>query len=292
MGSTGLLNALFSSESLPDLVDFKEYFSVMVQHDHVIIQQYLAQISESNRAREEHAREKLRFMKLADELGEKEKELNRIHREKNILLKQVNTEKHLYAQAVQEIEEAVTDLASTLNKIQTVSKVATPPPEVIETEKKKLPKASVDLEGFPGQQGLLEPPVSGSVTTLFGQKIKGKFDSSTISNGIDIMVKKDSEITAVFDGKIIHSGYLRGYGNLMIIDHGQQYFSLVSRAAVFHKKEGTKVATGEIIGITGEGDPLYGEDIHFEIRKGSKPEDPLLWLKKKSLPLAVSTPSK
>ena len=76
MGSTGLLNALFSSESLPDLVDFKEYFSVMVQHDHVIIQQYLAQISESNRAREEHAREKLRFMKLADELGEKEKELN------------------------------------------------------------------------------------------------------------------------------------------------------------------------------------------------------------------------
>jgi septal ring factor EnvC (AmiA/AmiB activator) len=292
MGSTGLLNALFSSESLPDLVDFKEYFSVMVQHDHVIIQQYLAQISESNRAREEHAREKLRFMKLADELGEKEKELNRIRREKNILLKQVNTEKHLYAQAVQEIEEAVTDLASTLNKIQTVSKVATPPPEVVETEKKKLPKTSVDLEGFPGQQGLLEPPVSGSVTTLFGQKIKGKFDSSTISNGIDIMVKKDSEITAVFDGKIIHSGYLRGYGNLMIIDHGQQYFSLVSRAAVFHKKEGTKVATGEIIGITGEGDPLYGEDIHFEIRKGSKPEDPLLWLKKKSLPLAVSTPSK
>ena len=100
------------------------------------------------------------------------------------------------------------------------------------------------------------------------------------------------EIKAVYDGKIIHSGYLRGYGNLMIIDHGQQYFSLLSRAADFYSKEGTKVEKGEIVGMTGDGDPLYGEGLHFEIRKGSKPEDPLLWLKKNSLPEAASTPSK
>jgi len=292
MGSTGLLNVLFSSESLPDLLDFKEYFSIMVQHDHVIIQQYLAQINESNRAREEHAREKLRLMKLADELNEKEEQLNRTRREKNILLKQVNTEKNLYAQAVQEIEEAVADLASTLHKIQTASKVATLPPEVIETEKKKLPRESSNLDGFPAERGLLDPPVSGSVITFFGQEIKGKFDSSTISNGIDIIVKKDTDIKAVYDGKIIHSGYLRGYGNLMIIDHGQQYFSLISRAAVFNKKDGTKVETGEIIGKTGDGDPLYGEGLHFEIRKGSTPEDPLLWLKKNSLSQADPALSK
>jgi len=290
MGSTGLMNVLFSSESLPDLLEFKEYFSIMVQHDHVIIQQYLAQINESNRAREEHAREKLRLMKLTDELDEKEKELSRMRREKNILLKQVNTEKHLYAQAVKEIEEAVADLASTLHNIQTVSTVpkdVTLPTDVIESEKKTLPKTPVPLEGFPGQKGLLDPPVSGRVITLFGQEIKGKFDISTVSNGIDIMVKKDTEITTVYDGKIIHSGYLRGYGNLMIIDHGQQYFSLVSRAAVFNKKEGTKIVTGEIIGMTGDGDPLYGEGLHFEIRKGSTPEDPLLWLKKNSLSQAA-----
>ena len=288
MGSVGLMNVLFSTESLPDLLDFKEYFSIMVQHDHEIIQQYLAEINESNRAREDHAREKLRLMKLADELNEKEKQLNRTRQEKNILLKQVNTEKHLYAQAVKEIEEAVADLASTLHKIQSVSKppvskVTTPRPELVETEKKKLPKTPVALDGFPGQKGFLEPPVSGSIITFFGQEIKGKFDSSTISNGIDIMVKKDTEIKAVYDGRIIHSGYLRGYGNLMIIDHGQQYFSLISRATVFNKKEGTKVESGEVIGITGDGDPLYGEGLHFEIRKGSTAEDPLLWLKKDSL---------
>ena len=295
MGSVGLMNVLFSTESLPDLLDFKEYFSIMVQHDHTIIQQYLARIEESNRAREDHAREKLRLMKLTDELGEKEKQLNRIREEKNILLKQVNTEQNLYEQAVQEIEEAVADLAATLQRIQTATKVQ---PVVIqssgeiETEKKKLPKASASQDGFPGQKGLLDPPVRGTLITLFGQNIKGKFESSTISNGIDISTKKGMEITAVYDGKIIHSGYLRGYGNLMIIDHGQQYFSLVSRAVDFYKKEGTSVAKGEIVGITGEGDPLYGEGIHFEIRKGSKPEDPMLWFRKNSLPQAEPTSSK
>ena len=302
MGSVGLMNVLFSSESLPKFLDFKEYFSIMVQHDHTIIQEYLAQLKESNRAREEHAREKLRLMKMTDELGEKEKQLNQFHQEKNILLKQVNTEQHLYEQAVQEIEEAAADLAATLQRLQTAAqaKPVAPQPKpattqsygVIETEKKKLPKKTVVQEEFIGQKGLLDPPVSGTVIALFDQKIKGKFESSTISTGIDIRVNKGMEIKAVYDGKIIHSGYLRGYGNLMIIDHGQQYFSLLSRAADFYSKEGTKVVKGEIIGMTGDGDPLYGEGLHFEIRKGSKPEDPLLWLKKNSLPEAASTPSK
>ncbi|MFC1837653.1 murein hydrolase activator EnvC family protein [Thermodesulfobacteriota bacterium] len=295
MGSVGLMNVLFASESLPELLDFKEYFAIMVQYDHAIIQKYISQLKESNRAREVHAREKLRLMQMADELSEKEKQLGDIRQEKNILLRQVNTEQHLYEQAVREIEEAASDLAATLQRIQTAAQpkpVAEKPPEIIETEKKKLPRAPVLQDGFPGQKGLLDPPVDGTVVSRFGQKIKGKFESSTISNGIDIRVKRGQEITAVYNGKIIHSGYLRGYGNLMIIDHGQQYFSLISRAADYYKKEGEKVIKDEIIGMTGEGDPLYGENLHFEIRLGSKPEDPLLWLKEDSLPLAVSTPGR
>jgi septal ring factor EnvC (AmiA/AmiB activator) len=294
MGSVGLMNVVFSSESLPELLDFQEYFGIMVQHDHAIIQKYLAQLKESNRAREEHSREKLRLMKLADEVKANEQELKRIKQEKNLLLKQVNTEQHLYEQAVQEIEEAAADLAETLQRIQTAAapKQVTPKPSAkIETEKKKLPqKAPLVQDGFPGRKGLLDPPVQGIVITHFGQKVKGKFESFTIANGIDIRVKSGVEIKAVYDGKIIHSGYLRGYGNLMIIDHGDQYFSLISRAADFYKKEGTRVATREIIGITGEGDPLYGEGLHFEIRKGSNPEDPLLWLKENILPLETSAP--
>ncbi len=294
MGSVGLMNVIFSSESLPELLDFKEYFSLMVQHDHAVIQEYLAELQESNRAREEHAREKLRLMQLADEVSEKEVELNRIREEKNTLLQQVTTEQHLYEQAVAEIEAAAADLAATLQRLQTSAEVQPAVPASAEktgTEKSEPEQEpQVAAEGFPAQKGLLDPPVPGTVITYFGQKVKGKFDSAKISDGIDIRVKDDVEIKAVYEGKIIHSGYLRGYGNLMIIDHGHQYFSLTARAAEFYKKEGTRVAAGETIGISGSGDSLYGEGLHFEIRKGSNPEDPLLWLNKNGLVLEAASP--
>jgi septal ring factor EnvC (AmiA/AmiB activator) len=158
-------------------------------------------------------------------------------------------------------------------------------------QKKPSAKQTTPAPGFPGQKGLLDPPVDGIVITKFGQQIEGKFNSSTTSSGIDIRAKNGLEIKAVYDGKIIHSGYLRGYGNLLIIDHGQQYFSMISRITDIYKKEGTKVSRDEIIGMTGESDKLYGEGLHFEIRKGSNPEDPFLWLKKNSLPVKHAAPA-
>ena len=295
LGSVGLMNVLFSTKSLPELLDFNEYFSIMVQRDNAIIKEHIAQIQEANRAREELAHEKLRLMKLAEEVSAKEAQLNQIQHEKNRLLHQVNTEQHLYEQAVEEIEEAAADLAATLHRLQ--SATAKPSAALLSNPSKSAAKEishtepPVVQEGFPAQKGLLEPPVRGTVVTLYGQQIKGKFDSSITSHGIDINTRNGEEIRAVYDGKIIHSGYLRGYGNLLIIDHGQQYFSLISRAADFYKKEGTRVATGEVVGMTGDGDPLYGEGLHFEIRKGSNPENPLHWLKNDAFPAGPLSPA-
>ncbi len=139
MGSVGLMNVLFSAKSLPELMDFKEYFGLMVQHDHTIIQEYLAQIRESNRAREDHAREKLRLMQMTGAVKDKEQLLNQTRKEKNILLKQVNTEQHLYEQAVAEIEAAAGDLAATLRRLKTAAEVQPVDAqrhEVVETKKR------------------------------------------------------------------------------------------------------------------------------------------------------------
>jgi septal ring factor EnvC (AmiA/AmiB activator) len=300
MGSVGFMNVVFSSKSLPELLKFNENFKLMIQHDHEIIQQYLTELKESNKAREEHAREKLHLMQLTDEVKEKENELTRVKQQKNLLLEKVNTEQQLYEQAVAEIEEAVADLAATLKQVEIVAEtqggaVQENPDQsnskTAATKNKPPEKPNSVPEGFPGQKGVLDPPVEGVVISLYGQRIKGRFDTFTVTNGIDIKVKKGVEIKAVYDGKIIHSGYLRGYGNLMIIDHGDQYFSLISRAAEFYLKEGSHVLTGEVIGITGEGDPLYGEGLHFEIRKGSNPEDPLLWIKKDALKIETPNPT-
>jgi septal ring factor EnvC (AmiA/AmiB activator) len=283
MGSVGLMNVVFAAESLPELLDFREYFGRMVQHDHTIIQQYLAQLQESNRAREEHAREKLRLMKLTGEVTQNEAKLTRLREEKNSLLRQVNTEEHLYEQAVAEIEEAAADLAAALKRLRSEPE----PRAAVETGTQKAEqKESPGADTFPAQKGLLAPPVPGTVVTSFRQRLEGKFGKETVAEGIDIRVEQGVSIRAVYRGKIVHAGYLRGYGNLLIIEHGQQYFSLTSRAASFYVREGARVETGEVVGITGDSDPLYGEGLHFEIRRGSDPEDPLLWLQKDGLPLA------
>jgi septal ring factor EnvC (AmiA/AmiB activator) len=283
MGSVGLMNVVFAAESLPELLDFRENFGRMVQHDHTIIQQYLAQLQESNRAREEHAREKLRLMKLAREVTQNEAELTRLREEKNSLLRQVNTEENLYEQAVAEIQQAAVDLAAALKRLRSKPE---PQTAVVTGTQKAEPEESPGTDTFPAQKGLLAPPVPGTVVTYFRQRLVGKFGKETMAEGIDIRVEEGVSIRAVYKGKIVHAGYLRGYGNLLIIDHGQQYFSLTSRAARFYVREGASVEPGELVGITGEGDPLYGEGLHFEIRRGSDPEDPLLWLQKDALPLA------
>ena len=293
MGSVGLMNVLFSTESLPELMDFQEYFNLMLEYDQSVISKYLVQIKELNLAKEAHAREKLRLIELADDVRDKEQQLSQIHLEKNLLLKQVNTEKHLYQQAVAEIEEAAADLALSLSKIQQATETVASPVEkpAVALQQNNGPARKPSLPaGFIGQKGLLDPPVPGTLINKFGQQVEGKFGSATTSSGIDIRAKNGLEIKAVYDGKIIHSGYLRGYGNLIIIDHGQQYFSMISRIADIYIKENTKVKKGEIIGMTGESDKLFGEGLHFEIRRGSKPEDPLVWLKKNSLPAIPADP--
>ena len=132
-------------------------------------------------------------------------------------------------------------------------------------------------------RGRLTPPVRGSVTTYFGKNSKGKFGITTYADGIDIKALSGTEIYAIFKGKVVYAGQLKGYGNLIIIDHGEQYYSLISRAAELYKKEGDIVTTGEVIGVMGDHGGLLGEGLHFEIRYGTEPENPLKWVNKRLL---------
>ncbi|MDT8335130.1 MAG: peptidoglycan DD-metalloendopeptidase family protein, partial [Desulfurivibrionaceae bacterium] len=138
---------------------------------------------------------------------------------------------------------------------------------------------------FSTKKGRLPPPVRGAVTTFFGKSKQGKFGIVTRADGIDIKTLAGSEIRAIHAGKVVYSDRLKGYGNLIIIDHGHQYYSLISRAAELYKKEGEAVTAGEAIGIMDEGGGLLGEGLHFEIRHGTTPLDPLDWLNRDQLNL-------
>jgi septal ring factor EnvC (AmiA/AmiB activator) len=289
MGEIGLMNVLFSSSELPDLLAFHEYFAALLRQDQEVIREYREKVTTLEKTQIDLHREKQALVETITKVKGQEEQLASTRKERIRLLQKVKTEKQLYQLALKELEEAADRLTSTLEQLKTqTDKARKNEVRPREIQPAAPQKSRPGASGFAAQKGRLAPPTSGTVTTLFGKSVQKKFGITTFANGIDIKTAPGSEITAIYDGKVIYAKFLRGYGNLLIIDHGDQYLSLISRAAKFFKDEGDTVARGEVVGIMSDQEGLLGEGLHFEIRHGTKPENPLLWVNNAKLTIKTS----
>ncbi len=263
-GSISILDEFFAAHSLPDLLNFEEYYHLMLQSDQNIIAAWQAKLTELNQAKDELIRGKNHLARLIEQITEEKKQLTTTRREKSALMTRVATEKKLYQQALTEIEAAAAGLSSTLEELG--GKPSPPAPQATDHTVQEF-----NGTDFAAQKGRLDPPVPGEVITNYGGGRLGLF-------GIDIKAEPGAAVKAVYDGRVVYADYLRGYGNLLIIDHGRQYFSVIARLAGLLKQKGNVVTTGELIGVMGENKALLGEGLHFEIRHGAEPQNPLQWL--------------
>lgn len=287
MGEIGIINTIFSASTLPELLNTKEYFHHLFQYDRQTIQRYKNKLVLLEGARKEMLDGKETLLSTIIETKNQEKDLIAVRQERAKLLKQIQTEESLYKQALAEMQRSAADLAETFNQYKKKITLTT------ENKKKKAPsqdsKTPSDntLNDFPSQKGKLPPPVDqGSIITYYG-KSKGVFGVEINSNGIDIQINNDdAKVKAVHKGVIVFAGELAGYGNVVIIDHGWQYFTLASRMNKINTQKGNKVKRGETIGtIEKEQSGLLQKGLHFEVRSGSTPEDPLPWLDKSLISL-------
>jgi len=136
---------------------------------------------------------------------------------------------------------------------------------------------SVPDKGFSAQKGRLSFPVRGNVTSSFGRHKHPEFNSFTVSNGLSFGSAQGAEIHAVFDGQVIYADYFKGYGNMVIIDHGGGYFSLYGHTSRIQRKVGANVIRNETIAEVGDVDSADGPKLYFEIRYQGKPVDPAPW---------------
>ena len=279
MGDIGVMNVIFSTSELPDLLAFREYFDALLKRDQDVIREYREKVATLEKTQISLSQEKQSLVETITKVKGQEEQLASTREERMRLLKKVKTEKQLYQLALTELEGAADRLTNTLEQLKTdAAKARQKEVRPKEARPTTTPKSRPGNLGFATQKGRLAPPAPGTVTTLFGKSVQNKFGITTFANGIDINTAPGTEITAIYEGKVIYAKFLRGYGNLLIIDHGQQYLSLVSRAAKFYKEEGDTVARGEVVGIMSDQEGLLGEGLHFEIRHGTTPENPLLWV--------------
>jgi septal ring factor EnvC (AmiA/AmiB activator) len=132
--------------------------------------------------------------------------------------------------------------------------------------------------GFAAFRGRLHWPADGKVVAEYGAQIHPRFGTKTFRNGIDIDVAEGTNIVAVYGGRVLYTGWFRGYGNLIIVDHGGSYYTLYAHAAEVKVKEGDEVTQGETIGTVGDTGSLQGPRLYFEVRHQGKPQDPEQWL--------------
>lgn len=124
-------------------------------------------------------------------------------------------------------------------------------------------------------------PALGNITSWFGNRVHPILRVSTFHTGIDIGAPYGRPVFAVDEGVVLYSGKWGNYGNVVILDHGDNTTTLYAHLSKYLVKNNVKVAKGQVIGLVGNTGLSTGPHLHFEVRKSGKVQDPLQYLPKR-----------
>jgi len=189
------------------------------------------------------------------------------------LLVKVQEERAYHERMVGELSEASKRLEALIRELQAKQRRAA-----------KLPPgkgAEPPAVGFGTLRGSLPWPTDGRIVGGFGEQVHPRFGTRTFKRGIDIEAGDGAGIVAVYAGHVVYTGWFKGYGNLIILDHGNDYYTLYAHAAEIRVHEGDDVRQGQIIGTVGDTGSLAGPRLYFEVRYQGRPQDPAEWLRRR-----------
>jgi septal ring factor EnvC (AmiA/AmiB activator) len=186
--------------------------------------------------------------------------LNRTVAARTALVKQIDARRDLNAQLTGELQAAQQKLQLALRDIGSGVAVADPTP---------LPVRSF--------RGALDWPVAGQLRRRFG---RGTGPRVIESKGVEIAANEGTNVQAVHEGTVAFADPFSGFGNLVILDHGGQIFSLYGDLLDITVKKGARIERGQPIGSVGSS-PTGAAGLYFEIRVDGQPVDPLEWLKRR-----------
>jgi len=205
-------------------------------------------------------------------------EADREAAKRRVILARVRDERAYHDRMVGELGEATRRLEAFIRDLQEKRRVAKIPPPTSKPPK-AVPGESTPGVGLGAMRGRLEWPASGRVVEEYGMRVNPRFGTKTFRNGIDIDAVDGSSVHAVYPGHVLYTGWFRGYGNLIIVDHGSEYYTLYAHVADMKVAEGDDVKQGQVIGTVGDTGSLQGPRLYFEVRYQGKPQDPAQWLR-------------
>ena len=265
----GVVPVVLSCNSLSELLHKQKALEAISQHDSAL----WSTLQQKKRALESVRRQ------TAREEGRKADLLAQLRQEKEKIAKHKADQTRLLA-AIRSDKKRLTDHLTTLKA--SAEKLE----ETIKELKALRDKDQQAGEGsggaFLAAKGVLPPPVDGEVVEPFGSyEINGHYGTRGFRSGIHFQVDPGTPVRAIYDGDVIYADRLRGYGNMVIIDHGDHFYTLCAQLADFFVQKSDGISAGKVIGIAGGISTHSGSGVYFEIRHHGKPLDPAPWLLKR-----------
>ena len=192
--------------------------------------------------------------------------------------KQLEDERAHRAKALDELDAALKDQHSRLAALGKDEKAMVDLIARLRDIFADIPKQLAGAEPFAQLRGRLNWPIRGSIVSDFG----ARETSEQTSAGLLIAAKEGSDVHAVSHGRVVYADWLRGYGLLLIVDHGDGYLSLYGSNEALLKDVGDWVDAGEAVATSGDSGGRKTSGLYFELRYQGKAIDPKAWLKTSS----------
>ena len=266
-GDEGMPQVLFSSQSYGDFLNSRLYLTLILGQDRQLIADFHKREAYVGKYREELKKDEHELQQLKKTTEQKRAEIQKDRAQKGRLLNAVRDEKLTHLAALKDLETASAQLQALIDRL----------------EKDIRAKAKEEIYSPPGKgfgtfRGKLAFPVAGQILSTFGKNENPKFNTFTVQKGIEVGAPLGAEIRAIFNGRVVYSDWFKGYGKILIIDHGEGYYTLSGHASTLLKNVGEEVRRGEVVALVGDTGSLKGPCLYFEIRQRGKPLDPLEWL--------------
>lgn len=261
LGGLSYFRILMSLDERNDPAAAISMLSFLVSHDARTIERFQATRQQLDVQRGELAIRQQQLVELERVIDQRRRAVAAAYAEKQRVLASLQKQESGSAQQLAELEEKARRLERLV--------------DVLSKQSGGMPPSS-DVRTY---RGALAWPVEGKVVESFGRQRNAKFSTVTMNNGVRIDAAARSPVRAVFQGTVLFSQWFKGYGNLIILDHGNRVVSLYGNVIAPAVSVGDRVTTGQAIAGVGESEEAGGGSLYFEIRQDNRPEDPQKWLR-------------
>lgn len=265
-GEGGTARALLGAEGFEELALRRRFLQKLAESDAKLVGE-VARIERSVRDQRERVRTATMEAEMTTKTIEEQRELLAATRaERQAAIARISTERSLALRQQKELEQKREGLAVFLRKL-------------VEEEHRR-PIAAPLKRGRGILKGKLAWPVEGTLIRRFGVVVDKDSKAEIVSNGVELRAEEGTPIAAVADGRIAHVGWMRGFGRVVIVDHGEGHHTISAHIQKPSVARGDEVKRGQTIAFVGDTESTNGPKLYFELRENGRPRDPMPYLKK------------